>query len=184
MNHKIARPKISVYIATSIDGYIARKDGGLDWLESIPINPDEDYGFKDFMASVDVLILGRNTYDVVSGFDEWPYQGKRVVVMSQKLKEVREEAELFSGDIHALLLKLHTEGTTHIYVDGGVIISKFLEMGLVDQIIITVIPTILGTGIRLFNPMINGHDCRLASSQSYPNGLVQLRYELKGAVPA
>jgi len=173
-----SRPKISVYIAMSIDGYIARENGDLDWLENIPSNSNEDYGFKDFMNSVDVLILGRNTYDVVSKFDKWPYKEKRVIVISKRLKNTRKEAELFSGDIHQLIYKLHIEGIKHIYVDGGITISKFLNAKMVDQIIITVIPIILGNGIRLFNPIIAEQNCNLISTQSYSNGLVQLRYEL------
>jgi len=174
----INRPKISVYIATSIDGYIARDDGGLDWLERTP-TPNEDFGFEEFMDSVDVLVMGRKTYDIVSGFDKWPYQGKRVVVISRTLDAVREDAELFSGNIQDLVENLHEDGVKHIYVDGGVTISKFLEAGMVDQIIITVIPIILGKGVRLFNPMDKEHDCTLTSAKPYPSGLVQLRYELK-----
>jgi len=174
----VNKPKISVYIATSIDGYIAQEDGGLDWLERTP-TPNEDFGFKEFMNSIDVLVMGRKTYEIVSGFGEWPYQGKRVVVISQTLDAVREEAELFSGDIQNLVSNLHGEGIKHIYVDGGVTISKFLEAGMVDQMIITVIPIILGKGIRLFNPMDKEHDCKLISAKPYPSGLVQLHYELK-----
>lgn len=173
-------PKFSVYIATSIDGYIAQEDGGLDWLERIP-TPNEDFGFKEFMASVDVLVMGRNTYEVVSGFDKWPYHGKRVVVLSRTLESVRDEAELFSGSLQELVAKLSSEGVGHVYVDGGVTISSFMEAGLVNQMIITVIPIVLGKGIRLFNPMDREHNCSLTSAQPYPSGLVQLRYELQGS---
>jgi len=175
----LKRPKISVYIGTSIDGYIAQEDGGLDWLERIP-TPNEDFGFKEFMDSVDVLIMGRKTYDIVSGFDKWPYQGKRVIVLSKTLEMVKDEAELFSGEPQRLVSTLHTEGVKHVYVDGGMTISKFLEANMVDQITITVIPIILGTGIRLFNPMDKEHNCRLILAKSYPSGLVQLRYEVTG----
>jgi len=175
------RPKISAYMATSIDGYIAQKDGGLDWLERTP-TPNEDFGFKEFMDSVDVLIMGRNTYDVVTEFDEWPYQGTRVIVLSQSLKQTKDEAELFSGEIQSLVSKLHSEGVKHIYIDGGVTICNFLEVGMVDQLTITVIPIILGNGIRLFNPMDKEHNCSLISAQSYPSGLVQLRYKIKAPI--
>lgn len=89
------RPQISIYIAMSIDGYIARKNGGLDWLE-YGRTGDEDYGFKKFIDSVDTLVLGRNTYEVVSSFDKWPYEGKKVIVLSNTLNEVRKEAELLA----------------------------------------------------------------------------------------
>lgn len=172
------RPKISVYIATSIDGYIARKDGGLDWLDYGHAGGDEDYGFKKFIGSIDALVLGRNTYEIVSGFDEWPYKGKRVIVLSNTLNEVRKEAELFCGKLIDLASKLHSEGIKHVWVDGGVTVSKFLEAGLVDDITISVIAYVLGSGIPLFSAMDREHKCRLISTQSYPSGLVQLRYEV------
>ena len=172
------RPKISVYIATSIDGYIARKDGGLDWLERDPI-PGEDYGFKKFIDSIDALVLGRNTYEVVSGFDEWPYKGKRVIVLSRTLNAVREEAELFDGELTQLASALHADGIKHVWVDGGITVTKFLEAGLVDQITLSVLPVVLGSGIPLFSSMNTELPCRLTSTQSYPSGLVQLRYDLK-----
>ncbi len=172
-----SRPKISIYIAASIDGYIARKDGGLDWLEYGHVG-DEDYGFKKFINGIDALVLGRNTYDVVSGFGEWPYKGKRVIVLSNTLKEVRKEAELFCGQLADLASVLHSEGIKHVWVDGGITVSKFLESGLVDDITISVIATVLGSGIPLFSTMNREHKCHLVSTQSYPSGLVQLKYEV------
>lgn len=172
-----SRPKISIYIATSIDGYIARQDGGLDWLE-YGHTGDEDYGFKKFINGIDALVLGRSTYEVVSGFNEWPYKGKRVVVLSNTLKEVRKEAELFCGQLIDLVSILHSEGIKHVWVDGGITVSKFLEAGLVDYITISVIATVLGSGIPLFSTMSREYKCHLLSSQSYPSGLVQLKYEV------
>lgn len=172
-----SRPKVSVYIATSIDGYIARKDGSFDWLQYGHVG-DEDYGFKKFINSIDALILGKNTYEVVSGFDEWPYKEKRVIVLSKTLKEVREEAELFCGDLLQLLSILHTENIKHVWVDGGITVSKFFEAGLVDELTISIIARILGSGIPLFSMMNREHLCRLVNSQAYPNGLVQLKYEM------
>lgn len=171
------RPEVSVYIATSIDGYIARKDGNIDWL-LYGHTGDEDYGFKKFIDSVDALILGRNTYQVVSGFEDWPYSGKRVIVLSHTLKEVREEAELFSGDLRDLLSKLYGDGIKHIWVDGGITASKFLEAGLVDNLTISIIAMVLGSGIPLFSTMNKEQPCRLVSSDSYPSGLVQLKYKM------
>ncbi len=184
MNNKIiddnlstSRPKVSVYIATSIDGYIARKDGNLDWLQHGHTG-DEDYGFKKFIDSIDVLILGRNTYQFVSSFDEWPYKEKRVIVLSKTLNEVRKETELYSGELPDLLVKLKSENVRHIWVDGGITSSKFIELGLVDEITISIISTILGSGIPLFSVMNRENSCRLVSSQAYPSGLVQLKYEV------
>jgi len=169
------KPKVSIYIATSIDGYIARNDGNLDWLHYGHVG-DEDYGFKNFTNSIDALILGRNTYQVVSGFEEWPYKGKRVIVLSHTLKEVRKEAELFCGQLPELLAKLHSENIKHVWVDGGITASKFLEAGLVDELTISIIAMVLGSGIPLFSVMNREHKCQLVSSQSYPSGLVQLKY--------
>lgn len=171
------RPKISIYIATSIDGYIARKDGNLDWLH-YGHTGDEDYGFKNFFNSIDALILGRNTYEVISGFGDWPYKGKRVTVLSNTLKDVRKEAELFCGQLTDLLSKLHSENVRHVWVDGGITASKFLEDGLVDELTISIIAMVLGSGIPLFSTMNQEHKCRLISTQSYPSGLVQLKYEV------
>jgi len=172
---KSLRPKVSIYIASSIDGYIARKDGNLDWLHYGHAG-DEDYGFKKFTSSIDAVIMGRNTYEVVAGFDEWAYKEKRVVVLSNTLRTVRKEAEIFSGELTELLAKLHAEGIKHIWIDGGVTVSRFLEAGLVDEITISIIAMVLGSGIPLFSPMNQEHKCHLISTKSYPSGLVQLKY--------
>lgn len=171
------RPQISIYIAMSIDGYIARKNGELDWLE-YGHTGDEDYGFKKFIGSVDALVLGRNTYEVVSGFDKWPYDGKKVIVLSHTLNAVRKEAELFCGQLADLVSTLHSEGIKRIWVDGGITVSRFLEADLIDDITISVIAMVLGSGIPLFSTMNREHKCRLISTQSYPSGLVQLKYEV------
>lgn len=175
------RPKISVFIATSMDGYIAKKNGDIDWLTkfSPPTqeNEEKDCGFSKFFSEIDVLVMGRNSYAVVSQFDPWPYEGKRVIVLSSTLTSVCKQAELFNGDITQLIKNLQIDGTKHIYVDGGATISQFLEMGLVDQLIISIIPVVLGSGIPLFSKINNDKWCRLLSSQAFSNGLVQLKYE-------
>ncbi|MBS0625656.1 MAG: dihydrofolate reductase [Verrucomicrobia bacterium] len=169
------RPIVSVYIAASVDGYIARKDHSLDWLDRVGGFGD-DYGFKDFLSSVDTLIIGRNTYAVATTVPD-PYPGKRVVVLSRQLDSVREGMELYRGDLKELLSKLHKEGAKHIWVDGGSTISQFLALHAVDRMTISLIPLILGDGLPLFNVVGKEIPCRLVSSQSYPSGLVQLRYE-------
>src|SRR3990167_10297170 len=175
------RPKISVFIATSIDGYIAKKNNDIDWLTkfSPPTdeNEDKDCGFSKFFSSVDVLVMGRNSYDVVSHFDPWPYEGKRVIVLSATLTSVCKQAELFKGKITQLIKELHNDGIKHICVDVGATISQFLNIGLIDQLIISIIPVVLGSGIPLFSNINNDKWCRLMSSQVYSNGLVQLWYE-------
>lgn len=173
---QIARPKISIYIATSLDGYIARTDGSLDFLDLPGYN--EEYGFKELFESIDALILGRNTYEFVAALPDWPYKGKRVVVLSHSLQKVREEAELFRGDVTKLTSQLHSDGIKHIWIDGGRTVSQFLNSQMVDHLTISVLPVILGSGIPLFSGIDKELRCRLISSQAYPSGLVQVKYEL------
>ena len=171
------RPKISVYIATSIDGYIARQDGNIDWLNCVQ-GFEEDYGFHDFFDSIDALIMGRKTYESIMSFSTWPYQGKRVVVLSNTLKSVRDEAELYQGSLTQLASNLYSDGIQHVWADGSAAVSEYLNLGLVDRMIISLIPIVLGSGIPLFKSIGKEVPCRLLSSQSYPSGLVQLRYQL------
>ncbi len=170
------RPHISIYIATSIDGYIARKDGSLDWLDRVG-GFDEDYGFQKLLGSIDAVILGRKTYEIASTVPD-PYPGKKVVVLSNSLNSVKNGMELYRGDLAELLAKLQKEGIKHIWVDGGVTISQFLSSQLVDTMTLSIIPVILGSGIPLFNVISKEIPCRLISSQSYQSGLVQLNYEI------
>ncbi len=170
------RPKISIYIATSIDGYIARKDGGLDWLDRVG-GFDEDYGFQELLGSIDALIIGRKTYEVATTVPD-PYPGKRVVVLSNSLNAVRNDMELYRGDLGELLAKLHQEGIQHIWIDGGVTISQFLALQMVDMMTLSIIPVILGSGIPLFNVIDKEIPLKALSSETYPSGLIQLKYEL------
>lgn len=172
-----SRPKISIYIATSIDGYIARKDGSLDWLDRVG-GFGEDYGFQKLIDSIDGVILGRNTYEVAASVPDWPYKGKRIVVLSNSLQSVREEAELYGGDLTQLMTQLHSEGIKHVWIDGGLTISQFLKLQMVDYMTLSIIPVILGDGISLFNVIGNEIPCQLISSQSYRSGLVQISYEI------
>lgn len=172
------RPKISVYIATSIDGYIAKPDGGLDWLEKMtpPEGSREDYGFYAHMAEIDTMVIGRGTYEIASSVVDWPYAGKRVVVLSSSLVAVREDAELYSGDIVELTKKLYEEGARHIYIDGGVTISQFLNVGMVDEMIISIVPVVLGKGMPLFSCVGKESWFKLISAEACSNGMAQLKY--------
>lgn len=174
--------KCSVFIATSLDGFIARPDGGLDWL-SVVSSPGEDYGYAAFASTVDVLVTGRATYDVVSAFPEWPYAGKRVVVLTHRPAESRHGEEFFAGSVRELADTLAAQGVRRIYVDGGAVIRQFLDAGLLDDLTLSVIPIVLGDGIRLFD---RGREVGLALDgvQSFPSGLVQLRYRRSGEVAA
>src|SRR4051812_46511727 len=119
--------------------------------------------------------MGKNSYKIASSVDYWPYEGKRGELLSSTLPSVCDKAEIYAGDIQYLIEKLHADDIRHIYVDGGKTISQFLNQGLIDELIISLIPVILGSGIPLFNNVLHESWCRLISSQSYSNGLVQLR---------
>lgn len=172
-----ARPQFSVFIATSVDGFIARPDGGLDWLDAVQIE-GEDYGFAEFFAGVDALVLGRNTYDTVLGFERWPYGGKRCVVLTHRPPPASRHGEtFFAGEPTAVAEALAREGVRRVYVDGGIVIQRFLAAGLVDALTLSIIPVILGAGIPLF-ARDGGVELRLdmVESRTWPSGLVQLDY--------
>lgn len=166
----------SVFIATSLDGYIARPDGGLDWL-GIVNAPGEDYGYAEFAATVDAIILGRSTYDIVRGFgpDAWQYKGKRVIVLTNRPGDSVHGEEFVTGNAADLAGTLRRDGHQRIYVDGGQVIRQFMAAGLVDDYTISLIPVILGDGIRLFDKG-GEHGVVLEEVKHWPTGLVQLRY--------
>ena len=179
--------KISVYIATSLDGFIARPDGSLDWL---PTGQEgQDYGYADFWASVDALVMGRGTFEKVLSFAEWPYGEKPVYVLSHRPLELPPglpgRVQVLSGTpqgvIGAILGSPLPGGRKvgHIYLDGGKTIQGFLREGLVDELTITRVPVLLGSGIPLFGALEG--DMRLVhlETRSYPDGLVQSRYAVK-----
>jgi dihydrofolate reductase len=169
----------SVFIATSLDGFIAREDGGIDWLSQVEM-PGEDYGYSRFAASVDALIMGRNTYDTALGFEGWPYEGKRVIVLTNRTFVPRHGEEQRSGtDLHALVEDLANAGVTRAYIDGGNVIRQFLAAGLVDDLTISIVPIILGSGKPLFGELGAELTLHLESSQSWQSGLAQLRYRAK-----
>ncbi|MBX7133758.1 MAG: dihydrofolate reductase family protein [Fimbriimonadaceae bacterium] len=168
--------RVSVFIAVSLDGKIARADGSLDWLE--PFNsPDEDYGFAEFASSVDVVVMGRNTYDVVLGFGDWPYPDKRVVVMTHRPITPRHGEEFTAGDLLPVLQHLQAD---RVYLDGGQAICQGLREGLVTDLTLNVIPTILGPGIPLFDGSLPFSSWSLAKSRTFDSGLVQIHYQIPG----
>lgn len=166
-------PRCSVFIAASLDGFIARADGGIDWL-SIVERAGEDYGFKAFFDTVSTLVVGRKTHEVALGFDTWPYAGKRVVVLTRSSFTARHGEEFFAGEVSELVAKLDGR----IYVDGGDVIAQFLAANLIDDVTVSVIPIMLGGGAPL-SPSI-GRDVRLAlkSHRAFESGLVQLTYSV------
>lgn len=175
--------KISAFIATSLDGYIARRDGSLDWLPSASDEAlAEDYGYGAFCRSVDCVVMGRRSMEAVLGFSPWPYAGQRVVVLSTTLIELPESlhdhAERHGGPLVALVDRLADDGCRHLYVDGGKTIRSFLDAGLLTDITITTVPTLLGDGIPLFGTSDYEQAFRHVATRSYANGLVQSHYSV------
>lgn len=170
-----SRPQLSVFIATSLDGYIARRDGGIDWLQSVE-RPGEDYGYQAFADSVDTMVLGRKTYETALGFPAWPYGAFRCIVLSHQTWPVRNGESFFCGEPARVVEALSRAGARRVYVDGGEVIRQFLAAELIDDLTISVIPILLGDGIPLFKS--GGTEQRLAliEGKTFPSGLVQLRY--------
>lgn len=170
---------ISVFIATSLDGFIARQDGSLDWL---PAEGGESHGFEAFMATVDALVMGRKTFQTVLGFGVWPYGTTPVVVLSSKPLELTPPAgavcEAMAGAPDEIVVRLAKRGMKHLYIDGGVTIQGFLKAGLIERMIITRVPVLLGDGIPLFGTL--PHDLRFehVATRSFPSGLVQSEYTI------
>jgi dihydrofolate reductase len=173
--------KGSVFIATSLDGFIARSDGGLDWL---PANGGEPHGYDEFMATVDAVVIGRKTFETVQTYAAWPYPNKRVVVLSSRLREVRVPAgavcEVMAGPPSIVVDRLASGGVHHIYVDGGATIRGFLEAGLIQHVTITGVPVLLGSGIPLFGILTRDIRLEHVATQSYPSGLVKSEYLVLG----
>lgn len=172
-----ALPICSVFIAVSIDGYIARLDGSIDWLASVQ-QQGEDYGYAQFAASVDTLVLGRKTYDTALGFDAWPYAGKRCVVLTHASLTSRHGEEFFNGGARALVEQLARAGARRVYVDGGAVIRQFLAAQLIEDLTLSVIPILLGNGIPLFQGGAE-QSFTLDEARSWPTGLAQLRYRAR-----
>lgn len=169
------RPRCSVFIATSIDGYIARPDGTFDFL-SIVERPGEDYGFAEFFATVDALVVGRNTYETALSFPEWPYAGKRCIVLTHRETESVHGEQFFAGEPAALVDQLALSGAQRLYVDGGAVIRQFLLGNLIDDVTLSIVPVLLGSGIPLFGSELPEQRLKLESSKAFESGLVQLCY--------
>jgi dihydrofolate reductase len=168
--------KASVFIATSLDGYIAREDGAIDWL---PANP-EPHGYDEFIASVDAIVIGRKTFETVLAFGGWFYGKTLVVVLSSRASELKApdgaNCDFMSGDPRDVVTALEERGIKHIYVDGGVTIQRFLEAGLIQRMVITHIPVLLGSGIPLFGPLSRDVRLQHIDTKNFPSGMVQSEY--------
>jgi dihydrofolate reductase len=171
--------KASVFIGTSLDGFIARLNGAFDFL---PVNGGEPHGYNEFIASVDTIVIGRNTFETVLPMKPWPYGKKRVVVLSSRPLDfssiVGANVEQMSGDPAEIIAKLAATGANHLYIDGGITIQRFLRAGLIQRLIITRVPVLIGSGIPLFGSLEKDIHLRHISTKQYPSGLVSSEYEV------
>ncbi len=172
--------KNSVFIATSLDGFIADKHGNIDWLHSIPNPNNNDMGYANFISSVDVLIIGRTTYETVLEFGiDWPYT-KPVYVLSTTLKnipnELKDKVYLLNGNLNDILEQIHQNGHKNLYIDGGNTIQGFLKEDLIDEMIITTIPVLLGGGSSLFGELNQPLNFECIRSERFLNKITQNHY--------
>ena len=171
-----------VFIAISLDGFIARADGNIDWLLQRD-DPTEDHGYVSFIADKDIIVMGRGSYEKVLTFDTWPYD-RPVLVLSKQLAD-SPVPEALKGKVRFSSLapknaieELAEQNVHRVYVDGGQLVQSFLRDGLVADMVITTVPVLLGSGRALFGTLPHDIDLKLVSSRSFPSGLVQSTYQL------
>jgi dihydrofolate reductase len=174
----------TVHCAMSLDGFIARKDHSIDFLESLePPQDGEDYGWAEFFDPLDGMVMGRNTYDVVLGFKVWHYGDKKVMVLTTRDIEIPDfitgEVIPFEGTPEQALEEMKKRDCTELYIDGGEVVQQFLSAGLVDKMIIATIPILIGDGIPLFGELDKDMLFEVTDLIKYDNGLVMTYYQLK-----
>ncbi len=173
-----AQIALSVFVGTSVDGFIARRNGDFDFLLE---GGGEPHGYNEFLASVDTIVIGRKTFETVLTLKTWPYVDKRVVVLSSRpvdLSAAGGVVELMAGAPPEIVSQLAATGARHVYVDGGVTIQGFLRAGLIQRLIITRVPVLIGDGIPLFGSLPRDVRLRHIATRHYPSGLVQSEYHV------
>ncbi len=174
--------KLSVFCGVSVDGFLARPDDKLDFLDA---GGGEPHGFKEFYASVDVVVMGRKTFEVVLTFGKWPYGKKPVVVLSSRpldFSSIRDGVvEQMAGEPVKIVGQLERRGFKHAYIDGGISIQRFLAAGLIGRLVVTRVPVLIGEGIPLFGPLPRDVSLSHVATRTYRGGLVQSEYALGGA---
>lgn len=177
-------PRCSVFIATSLDGFIARPDGTIDWLERAneTVPEGQDCGYADFMSTVDALVMGSGTFEKVMSFPEWPYGDKPVWVVSRSLQQLPAhlppQVRLLNASPLAIAQEAERLGFERLYIDGGQLIQSFLRAGLVTDLTVTTIPVLIGAGRPLFGVLSGDVPLALVASRAHPFGFVQSSYEL------
>lgn len=171
----MSRPRICVFIARSVDGYIATVDDSLDWLMAAAVE-GEDYGFADFLTDIDLVAMGRSTYEFIRDFAELPYGDRPVHVFTTREPGPREGFEFYAKSPAEAVEYWQEQGVGRVYLDGGTLISQFLDAGLVDEMTLTTVPLLLGAGKPLFHPIATATPLRLVDSQVFASGMVNLHY--------
>ena len=170
--------KVILYIATSLDGYIATKNENLDFL-SLVEQEGEDYGYADFIKTVDTVIVGRKTYDKVlsMGFD-FPHADKKSYIITRTPKPPIGNIQFYTENLEALILKLKEKDGQNIFVDGGAeIVNLMMKDNLIDVFCVSIIPVLLGDGIRLFQDNRPELQLKFVRSETFKSGLVQIWYQ-------
>lgn len=171
--------KLSVFCGVSVDGFLARPDHALDFLDA---GGQEPHGFEEFYTSVDVVVIGRKTFEVVLTFGQWPYGKKPVMVLSSRPLDFSAVkggvVEQMSGEPTEIVMQLKFRGFKHAYIDGGITIQRFLAAGCIDRLVITRVPILIGAGIPLFGPVSRDINLHHIATRSYKGGLVQSEYEI------
>jgi dihydrofolate reductase len=169
----------SVFVGTSLDGFIARPNGAFDFL---PADGGEPHGFEEFLASVDAIVMGRNTLEIVQPLQPWPYGDKRIVVLSNRPLNLSitsgSAIEQMAGPPEQIVSQLAARGIQHIYVDGGITIQRFLRAGLIQRLTITRVPVLIGEGIPLFGSLPHDIQLRHIATRQYPGGMVSSEYHV------
>lgn len=176
------KPRIKLYIACSLDGYIAREDGSIDWLTEYENNSETDYGYSEFYSSIGTVLMGRKTYEQVLGFGDWPYGEKKAYVLTRQTEPLRREknVEFVSGDVGEFVRQLKEDTDEDIWLVGGSqLIKVFLEEGLVEDLIVFVVPIILGSGISLFDRIEKEIRLKTGRIERYDTGIVGIEYRIR-----
>jgi dihydrofolate reductase len=170
--------KLSVFVGTSLDGFIARRNGDYDFL---PVDGGEPHGYDEFIASVDTILIGRNTFEVVLRLRSWPYADKRVIVLSHRPVDfagITGRVERMSGEPTQIVAKLAATGAKHVYVDGGITVQEFLRAGQIHHLTITRVPVLIGEGVPLFGTVPRDIKLRHVGTRQYKSGMVTSEYEV------
>ncbi len=175
--------QLSVFCGVSVDGFLARTNHALDFLDAGGAEP---HGFEEFFGSVDVLVIGRKTSEVVLTFGKWPYGKKPVVVLSSRTLDLSKikggVVEQMTGEPAEIATRLKARGFKHAYIDGGITIQRFLSAGLIDRLVVTRVPVLIGEGIPLFGPLSRDITLHHVATRTYRGGLVQSEYKPGPAV--